>query len=546
MNYRTALLKYFRQRDRAWILSLFMAVCIVYLPFLGNPFFFDDLPFFSGDVAEGYAHSQFHFDPRWLPYASLGWTYAIFSDVNTYFFHLGNLLLHAGNVILLFYLLRQLVGAAIAEDEKSPAIIWGAWFGALVFAFHPVAVYAAGYIVQRTILMATLFVLVMQLAYVKGLLTGQRRWLILAVIAYFLAAFSKEHSVMVPAVLAALTILLRDKNKLDRRSLALCWGAFIVIAVLLILSAKGVIGTVYEPTATTQFEQQGVIASTAKLHLLSIFTQAGLFFKYLILWIVPNPAWMSIDMRETFIASLGAWQGWAGMLGFIAYGIFSVRLLLRPRWTGLIGLALLYPWLLFMVEFSSIRMQEIFVLYRSYLWMPGLMLFFPWLLSRFPGRGTWLALGCLVLLLLPLSWNRLWVFADNYRMWNDAAKLLPSEQAVGADRIFFNRGHAATVRGKWQEAMADYERVVARNPEIAVVHHDLGVTYFNTKRYQDAIVQFDLTISLDPEYAKAYFDKGMALKYLHEDDLAMQQIKKSCELKYAIACVIVILQPPKK
>ena len=123
MSYCSILIPYFSRRDRGWILSLFAAVCLLYLPFLGSPFFFDDMTFFFGGVAEKYAHSWFHFDLRWLPYASLGWTEAWFSNVVTHFFHLGNLLLHVANAVLLFYLLRLLAGAVMAENENSTAIV---------------------------------------------------------------------------------------------------------------------------------------------------------------------------------------------------------------------------------------------------------------------------------------------------------------------------------------------------------------------------------------------------------------------------------------
>lgn len=543
---RARFLNYFRERDRAWLCSLFAVVCLVYLPFLGSPFVFDDLPFFADIAVNRYATSSFQFDLRWLSYASLGWTYAIFSDVDTHFYHFGNTLLHAGNTILLFYLLRQLTGAAINDYIKSPAVIWGAWFGALVFACHPVAVYAAGYVIERSILMATLFALVMQLAYVRGLLTGQKRWLMLAVIAYFLAGFSKEHSVLMPAVLAALTILLRDKNIIDRRALWLAWGAFLAIAVLLMLSVKGVIGTVYEPMAAIMFNQQGLAVSTPQLHLLSALTQSGLFFKYLLLWWLPNPAWMSVDMREPFITSLTAWQGWAGALAFVAYGALGCRLLLRGGVPGLIGLALLYPWLQFGVELSTIRVQEPFVLYRSYLWLPGMMLLFPLLLAKLPGRRALFGSGLLVLLLIPLAWNRLWVFADNYRLWNDAAQLLPSERVWGADRIFYNRGETLALASKWPEAAPDFERALALSPKFSAIHKELGVVYANLKRYQEAIAQFDEAIAIDPEYAQAYYGKGMVLKRQHADEQAMKQMEKSCELQYVMACVIVKMAQPGK
>lgn len=586
MNLRAKLSDYFRQRNRGLLLALFAAACIVYLPFLGNPFVFDDLPFFSDNNAEIYTHSLFQLELRWLPYASLGWTAAIFSDVLTYPFRLGNMLLHIANAILLFFLLRQLVGAVSAKHENSTQLLWGAWLGALAFAVHPVAVYAVGYVVERTILMATLFALVMQLAYVRGLLTGQKRWLALAVVAYFLSGFSKEHSVLMPAVLAVQTILLRDKNKLGKPALWLTWLAFTAIAVLLALNAMGVVGTSYEIMAPSLFKQESVVASAPMLHLLSALTQSGLFFKYLLLWLLPSPAWMSVDMREPFVASLSTWQGWAGALAFLLYGALACRLLLRGGLKGLAGLALLYPWLLFGVEFSSIRVQEIFVLYRSYLWMPGIMLLFPLLLINLSsgsqnnykkpfglslskagdntatGGSTSsprtaigltersarvpLGLGLIIILLIPLSWNRLGTLSDNYRLWNDAALLLHSERQMGADRIFYNRGNAELSAKKWDEAAVDFQRAVTLSPQLAPIHYALGLTYANTKRYEAALAQFDAAIALEPDAANYYYAKAFMLKQLHQDDLAMQQMEKSCALKNITACLIVQMDQRRK
>lgn len=536
---RTKLLNYFCSRDRGWILSLSAAVCLLYLPFLGSPFVFDDLPFFLGGASQQYAHSGFNFTLRWLPYASLGWTEMLFSNVVTHFFHLGNMLLHAANVILLFYLLRQLTDSVLGKHENASAVIWGAWFGALIFALHPVAVYATGYVVQRSILMATFFALITQLAYLRGLLTGKSGWLALAVVAYFLAVFSKEHSVLTLALLMAQTILLRGGVLVSRAALWATWSAFLAVGLLIVMRAKGVFGAPYEAMAASLFEQQGVVGSGLTLHLLSVLTQAGLFFKYLLLWLLPNPAWMSVDMRVPFISSLTSWQGWLGGVGFLAYGYASLRLLLRGGVKGLIGLALLYPWLQFWLEFSSIRVQEPFVLYRSYLWMPGLLLLIPLLLLRWPGRRAVFALGLAALLLAPLALNRLWVLADNYRLWNDAVLLLTDEHSAGADRIYFNLGQAAAGRGKLAEAIEDYRKSLAISPQYAPVRFELGWSYAMTGRYQDAMLEFDAAIVGDPKFANAYYGKAMLLKMRHEDIQAAENMEKSCELKHAMACLIV-------
>jgi len=179
------------------------------------------------------------------------------------------------------------------------------------------------------------------------------------------------------------------------------------------------------------------------------------------------------------------------------------------------------------------------------LWMPGMMLFVPLLLLRLPGRRTMLILCLAVLSLLPLAWNRLWVFGNDFRLWNDAVLLLPSERVIGADRIFYNRGEALSAERKWEEAAADFNRAMLLSPQLAPIHHELGVAYFNARRFQDAVLQFKMAIALAPEYERAYFDLGMAFKFLHQDELAMQQMVKSCQLRYAMACLIIRMAPKK-
>lgn len=538
---REKLLNYFRTRERGWVLSLILLVALIYAPFLGSPFFFDDLTFFFGGYAEHYAHSWFHFDLRWLPNASLGWTELIFSNVVTQVYRLGNLLLHIANSVLLFYLLRQLARAVMGDDGKTGTIALGIWFGALIFALHPVAVYAAGYVVQRSILMATFFALLTQLAYLRALLGGRAAWFGVAAVCYFMAVFSKEHSVLTIAILGAETVLLRGRlATVARLPLGLTWGALLGIAVLIILRAKGVFGVPYEPLAAQMFKGEGVAsASTQSLHLLSMLTQAGLFFKYLLLWLLPNPGWMSIDMREPFIATLGDWKGWAGAAGFLIYGGVALVLLLKGGRKGLLGLAMLYPWLQFVLEFSTIRVQEPFVLYRSYLWMPGLALLPPLLLTQWPMKILRYALGALVLALAALAVNQLWTFADGYRMWKQAEQALPNGTIAGADRIYFNLAKAEEGRGMAEAALADFQRSVALSPQYAPTHFELGWLHLRMHNLQAALQQFDHAIALDPQLGPAYFGKAMVMRQEHRDAEGAALMEKACELKSDIACLII-------
>lgn len=526
-------------RDRIKTLFLMLLVIVVYVPFLNNPLIFDDVPFFDA-VIDHYANTLFRLDLRWFPYTTFGVTWVFFGE-NPLVFRIQNLLLHGMNVLLLLLVLRMWIKLFITDVSKENIANWGAWLGALVFACHPLAVYGVGYLIQRSILMATLFTLIMQLAYLRGLLEGDKRYMALAVMAYFLALFSKEHSLMAPAILLPLTLAIRAQDKLSSRALLATWLGFVLVGLLVVLRTKGLFGVPYEKDAAALFGEQALLQGTSSLHLLSVLTQAGLFFKYCLLMLVPNPAWMSIDMREPFILTWKEWTSWIGLVAFVAYGAFALCFLLRGGRAALLGLALLYPWCYFMAEFSSIRVQEIFVLYRSYLWLPGYMLLFPVLLSALPSRKIMLVGALMVLLFVPLAWNRLWVFADKYRLWDDAVGLLHGEDRLGAHRTYFNRAQASAAVKNWDAAIADYQKSLAINSTYPEVNIALASAYSNSGRYSEALAEFDKVIAGNPKNASAYYGKSFVLKNLHDMAGSIQLMEKSCQLGLQQACIIVAL-----
>lgn len=531
-------------RDRIKALLLLLLVGLVFLPFLGNPLVFDDTIFFRS-VISNYADTPFLLDFRWFPYTSLGVTWAFFGEAPPVF-RLQNLLLHGMNVLLLLLVLRLWIALLVEEPVRQKMANWGAWLGALVFACHPLAVYGTGYLVQRSILMATLFTLVMHLAYFRGLLNGDKRYMLLAVAAYFLAIFSKEHSLMAPAVLLPLTWVLRARIKLPRRSLLLAWLGFMVIALVVVMRAKGILGQTYEKDAAALIGQDDLLKGMPMLHLLSVLTQAGLFFKYCLLMLVPNPAWMSVDMRETFILSWRDWTSWVGLLAFAGYGLFALTCLLRGGRIALLGLGLLYPWCSYWVEFSSIRVQEVFVLYRSYLWLPGFMLLPPLLFGALPDRKVMLAGALAALLLVPLSWNRLWVFADNYRLWDDAVQLLHGEDRLGAQRTYYGRGYASAEKGEWAKAIGDYKKSLQISSAFPQVRQALAGAYANAGRNEEALAEYERAIAADPKNAEAYYGKAIFLKKMRDNARALATMQQSCDLGKDMACAMVNLNRARK
>ena len=334
---------------------LIAAVVLLYAHTLDYPLVFDDRNFFSDANMERLGSSFFYLDLRWFPYASFGWTYNLLSH-DWFWYRVGNLALHALTSILLFLFFSRLL------DVTQPQTIvhqsrWLAFFGALLFALHPVAVYGVAYLVQRSILMATLFGIAALLCYMEGLSRDKTKWFVLSALFYFLAVFSKEHSIMIPGVAAALTLLLHKPSSALIRRVWLPFSLYLVIGVLIILRTKGLLGTAYEPFVAgilaQMSEQQDLQIDNA--YPLSIITQGYLFFKYLLLWIIPYAGWMSIDIRQPFATNILSWPHLPGFVLFLAYPVLAIKLLLKGGRPGLLGFGLLFPWMLYLTELASAK-----------------------------------------------------------------------------------------------------------------------------------------------------------------------------------------------
>src|SRR3954469_350431 len=147
------------------------AACALYAPFLTNPFVFDDKGHFTGSHFTDYASFPFGFEPRFPASFSVAVIQVVFGSVEAH--RIVSLLLHALVGYAVFLLVRALQRARAVEGAAGgilPALIAAAFFVA-----HPVAVYGAGYLAQRSIVLATLFGVLSAAVFVSGLSRGRYR-----------------------------------------------------------------------------------------------------------------------------------------------------------------------------------------------------------------------------------------------------------------------------------------------------------------------------------------------------------------------------------
>lgn len=521
-----------------YVLLLFIAVAIIYGQFLWNPVVFDDLDFFrEGSEALRHFGSTFApFEIRWLPYATLAWTTKLFG-LEMVGLRIGNLLLHAATVVALFFFLSNLFRHVLtnktgAVHGATLSLNWIAFFAALLFALHPVAVYGAAYLVQRSIVMATLFAILALYAYMRGLTEERPRWLWGSVGLYYLAVFSKEHVVMLPAVMLVLTLLLVKPSAALFKRLWVVYAVCALIALFVVFQKLGLLGSVYEIAAPEMLEKIEI----KNAYSLSVLTQCFLFFEYWLLWLLPNPAWMSVDMREPFASSVFS-PYLLALVAFLSYGVIGFRLLLKRGEQGLLGFALLFPWLLFATEFSTVRIQESFVLYRSYLWMAGSFAALPFLLMHLRTRLVFAGLLLCALVLSMLSVNRLTTFSHPLLLWDDAEVLVKNKHELpGVDRIYYNRAKYLSDIKRYQESLADYQTALTLRPNYVHYHYGVALGYLNMGRYPDARMEFGKAIEMEPKHVRAYYGHGLANYELGDQAAALADFEKSCEMGWKSGC----------
>ena len=116
-------------------------------------------------------------------------------------YHLFNVLLHALNSILVYWLFLAVTG------RRTLAVA-----GALLFAVHPVQTAAVAYVSGRKDLLAAFFILSGCLSFLSYRDTGRRRYLLLCLACLVVGVLSKELVIVLPALLLLLDLCRPDRS----------------------------------------------------------------------------------------------------------------------------------------------------------------------------------------------------------------------------------------------------------------------------------------------------------------------------------------------
>lgn len=481
----------------AWMPIVGAALLLIYLPGLGNSLVYDD-SYLTEGLFDEYA-SMLQLRVRMLAYGSFVWIQAVFGE-GWWKQRVFNLALHAAVVVSLWALYREILRHIVASADdsaaavplhRSPALGLAVGF----FALNPVAVYAVAYLIQRSIVMATLFTVLALWLFARGLRLRKVSLHVLAVACYALAVLSKEHAVLAPLAAIPVYILVARPSARRLALLAAGGGVLVAIAAAALYQRYGsILGTPFDEYSHLYLDQLSKLDPDARRRAfpLSIINEAWLFFRYGVDWILPYSGWLSISIRPPFPVRLLSFPQILGLGAYAGVVAGGFVLLLRCRdGRALLGLSLLLPALLFLTEFATVWVQDPFSLYRSYLWaigVPGLVFF---ALHGPSPRALLIVGGVLGALLVWQAGDRVRSMSTPESAWTDAIGKLPDDpRAVGRWFPYLNRGSAYAEQNLFNLALRDFEASAALG--------DQGMGMFNAGailsaqgRHREALDAFD-------------------------------------------------------
>jgi Flp pilus assembly protein TadD len=433
-------------------------------------------------------------------------------------YHLVNLLLHIGCVVLVLKILRSL---------RIP----GAELVAIIFALHPVNVETVAWISERKNTLSGLFGLAATLWYLKFDESRIRRSYALAIALFILGLLSKTAIVTLP--LSWLVIFWWQRGVISLRRDVLPVIPFLFLSVAAGLMTKWV-----------EYGNVGYRARMLDLSLLDRCLIAGRAFWFQLSKLVWPSDLMFVYPRWDINAAVW-WQylfpiAVAGLLLFL----WTLRRWSRGPVAGvLIYILLLLPSLgflniyFFLYSFVADHWQYLACLGIITPCASGIVL----LTRRLKSWQVWLEPGITLVLgsvLFVLTWQQSRMYTDietlyrttiarNPACWMaqvnlgnilykanripEAMDLFKQASAIKPAVAHYSLGNALMQKGRTSEAIDQYEQALRMNPDYAEAHNNLGGALLLTGRTLEAIDQYQKALRIDPGYAEAHNNLGNAL-----------------------------------
>jgi Tfp pilus assembly protein PilF len=455
-----------------------------------------------------------HYVP--LTWMTLGLDYVLWG-MNPFGYHLQNVVLHAVNAILVYFVAARVLALAgvvsrhDARDAVVPSVV-----AALVFAIHPLRVESVAWITERRDMLSLLWYLASVLCYLRfaSATPARWRWYIGSVSLFVAALLSKATSVTLPAALLVLNVYplrrLGGTSEYWSAAARRVWLELVPFA-LLACAAAGVSIVALHPPA-----QLGVPAKIA----VSAYSLGFYLWKT----VVPTGLAPLYEMPKR----VDAWEARYAISYVVVVAISVAAWLVRRRLPGVTA-----AWLAFLVVMLPMlgvvqNGPQIVADRYTYHAAPILGLLAGGAWARWRGATDWVRVAvpaCALVVLAAVTWRQTGYWQDSERLW---ARVLSVDSASSIAQIAM--GDLLIAQGRAAGAAEHYARGVELDPTYAEGHNNLGVALARDGRLGEAISHYKAAIALDSAYADAYNNWGIALSRQGDQAAAMERYARAIAL----------------
>lgn len=446
------------------------------------------------------------------------WTFALekqfFGFDQPLYWHLDNVLLH---LICVFLVYRIVIFLGLSKKA--------AFITALLFGIHPMRVESVAWVTERKDVLFGAFYLGAILQYIKFKLDGKNiRWIWIIVL-FILSLFSKIQAVSLPLSLLAVDYYMDNKSSL---------GSFIKSVIqklpLFLLSAIfGILGIImlrnYGSLATVE-------DATNFNFIQRLFVGAYSFTIYLVKAVIPYRMSPLYPYPATFPAYY-----YPAILIVPATLYLLYRTYKDEKKEIFFGMAFFIVNIIFLLQVLGAGQGYLadrftYMAYFGLFFITGFYIDKILAKNQEKGKRVWYILISVILIIGYgiLTYKQIGIWKNSGTLWTHVLKYYDKSTLP-----FGNRANYYRDLGKYNEALADYDRTLSLKDNQPQAYNSRARLYFELARERDTLLlalnDYNKAIELLPNDGEFWVNRGATYARLGEVDKAIENLTEGLRLK---------------
>lgn len=429
---------------------------------------------------------------------------------NAIVFHMSNVLFHAANVVLVFFLcIRIFETTAISNKRKK----WLASFVALAFSIHPLHVESVAWVIDLKDMLFSFFYLSGMLFYFQWLTSHKKKFYWLSLLSGTLSIFSKSMGITFIAAILLIDLLNKQQTRISKVRYYL---------PLIIVTAAGfwLFGMLGNPF--------GLLEETlAPIHAANPYYPSTIDHFPKLIKVLCVAAFRVFFWLKQFVLAtsqtvfyprtllLNQYKNLLPLLPFLGIITFSVLI-----WVQRKNKIALFGTSFFLISISPALIQTDYTLATfvpdRYMYLPilGLLLLVVSFLNKLKAKAA-VSLATVILLIWgSISVNYMPVWKNSEKLYNQALKIDENNVEPRLNRASYYLANKQDEKG-----LADLQILINRYPRLEKPYYNRAIYYFLKKEYKKAIPDLDKVLSIDTLHFEGLVNRGIAhlrLKQLYE------------------------------